>query len=88
MEFFGWKNSRCRNRLLMVEEIRRSPVEVDSEIPMIYKVLAPSQVVVWHLFHRQCQRKPLLKKTMLPALRFGGKKWDRDTCNLVSKLGL
>ena len=28
-------------------EIRRSPVEVGSWSTMIYKVLAPSQVVVW-----------------------------------------
>ena len=34
---------------LLMAEIRRSPVEVGS----IYRVLAPSQVVVWDCFHQQ-----------------------------------
>ena len=33
-------------------EIRRSPVEVGSDYPIIYKVLAPSQVVQ-DFFHQQ-----------------------------------
>ncbi len=41
--------------LLMAEKILLSPVEGTVVFPIIYRVSAPSQVVVWDFSHQQYQ---------------------------------
>ncbi len=55
-------------------EIRRSPVEVCSEHPIIYKVLAPSQVVsrISSINSMEPENGPLGKGDPLWKLSFSG----------------
>ena len=47
----GKKNNGCL--ILLMAEIRQAPVEVGSFSTIIYRVSAPSQVVVWDFSHQQ-----------------------------------
>ena len=48
---FGYSGSLCDT--VDGSEIRHQPVEVGSLSTIIYRVLAPSQMVTWDFFHPQ-----------------------------------
>ncbi len=69
-------------KLLLMEDFPRSPVEVGSDYPITYKVLAPFQVVIagflnhqqYHCFEGQRGLRPLgrLIYSLSPDKNFGG----------------
>ena len=59
----------------------------DDDYPIIYKVLAPSQVVVWDFFHQQyhfCVHHPSTEKT---RRIFSPRKWRSHLCLLQGPRG-
>jgi len=57
---------RCLKTILLMEEIRRSPVDMVN-IPCIYSVLAPSQVVIAGFLKHQRRTIP---KTLDSLIRY------------------
>ena len=82
-----WRNTKLKSfNTANVSEIR--PVEVGSWNPMIYKVLAPSQVVVWDFFHQQYYTYLYIRSLELTASLFLKKQWLGDDLSLFGSFGL